>query len=120
MRKYFLLLWLLFPVAVIYYHYNDGQDDLAREKAREHLNVIRQFEKAKEPDWQQIVEEYDKVAAALPANERPLVRHQIRLAKAKAKLEMLDVAGAIEDLTLLLRNAAETHGQDVPITRAIR
>ncbi|NBR42172.1 MAG: hypothetical protein EBU04_04720 [Verrucomicrobia bacterium] len=120
MRKYFLLLWLLFPVAVIYYHYNDGQDDLAREKAREHLNVIRQFEKAKEPDWQQIVEEYDKVAAALPANERPLVRHQIRLAKAKAKLEMLDVAGAIEDLTLLLRNAAEIHGQDVPITRAIR
>ena len=32
MRKFLLLLWLLCPVAALYYHYNDGQDQLARER----------------------------------------------------------------------------------------
>jgi maltooligosyltrehalose synthase len=49
-----------------------------------------------------------------------VVRHQIRLAKAKARLEMLDVAGAITDLTELLQESAQTHGDDAKTTRAIR
>ena len=120
MRKFFTLLWLLCPVAAFYYHFNEGQNQIARVKARGHVEAIREAEQAKEPDWAQIIEEYDKLSAELPKEEQPLVRHQIRLAKAKARLEMLDVAGTIEDLTLLLREAAQTHGEDAKITRAVR
>ncbi|HSI13709.1 MAG TPA: hypothetical protein VK961_16815 [Chthoniobacter sp.] len=120
MRKFFTLLWLLCPVAALYYHFNEGQHQVAREKARHHIEAIRTAERAKEPDWAQIIEEYDKLSAELPKDERPLVRHQIRLAKAGARLELLDVAGAIDDLTLLLSEAAQTHGEDAPITRAAR
>jgi hypothetical protein len=120
MRKFFTLLWLLFPVAVVYYHYNDGQKQLAREKARIHVEKIRAMEKAAEPDWQAISEQYDEVSAELPKDETPLVRHQITLAKARARLEMLDVLGAITDLTELLRECAQIHGEEAKITRATR
>jgi hypothetical protein len=120
MRKVFTLLWLLFPVAVFYYHFNEGQNQIAREKARQHVVQIRDLEQAKEPDWEKIIEEYDKLTSELPSDEEPLVLHQIRLAKAKAKLQMLDVAGAISDLTELLQESAKIHGDDAKITRAIR
>lgn len=120
MRKIFTLLWLLFPVAVLYYHFNEGQNQIAREKARVHVAKIRVLEQAKEPDWEQIIEQYDQLISELPTDDRPLVRHQIRLAKAKARLEMLDVAGSIADLTVLLQESAQAHGDDAKITRAIR
>lgn len=120
MRKFFTLLWLLFPVAVLYYHFNEGQNQVAREKARVHVAKIRALEKAKEPDWEQIIAEYEKLTGELPTEEQPLVRHQIRLAQAKARLEMLDVVGSITDLTALLQESAQSHGDDAKITRAIR
>lgn len=120
MRKFFTLLWLLFPVAVLYYHFNQGQIQVAREKAHARVVTIRELERAKEPDWELILEEYDKLAAQLPAQETPLVRHQIRLAKAKARLAMLDVVGSITDLNELLQEAAQVHGDDAKVTRAIR
>ena len=120
MRKFFTLLWLLFPVAVLTYHFNAGPRQIAREKANAHVSNIRALEKAKEPDWETIVAEYDKVVTELPKDEDPLVLHQIRLAKAKARLEMLDVAGSIEDLTALLQETAQVHGEDAKVTRATR
>jgi hypothetical protein len=120
MRKFFTLLWLLCPVAAVYYHFNEGQNELARIQARKHVEQIRELEHAKEPDWTTIIEEYDNLSAELPKTEAPLVRHQIRLAKSKAQLELLDVAGSIEELTDLLRETAQTHGEDAKITRATR
>src|SRR4051812_1244547 len=120
MRKFFTLLWLLFPVAVLYYHFNEGQNQLLREKARIHVAKIRALEQAKEPDWEQVIEEYEKLTTELPTEEPPLVRHQIRLAKARARLEMLDVVGAIEELTVLLQESVREQGDDAKITRAIR
>jgi len=120
MRKFFTLLWLLFPVAVLYYHFNDGQYQIAREKARVHVAKIHALEQAKEPDWELIIEEYDKLTAELPADGRTLVRHQIRLAKAKARLEMLDIVTAITELTDLLQESAQAHGDDAQVTRAVR
>lgn len=120
MRKFFTLLWLLFPVAVLYYHFNEGQNQMTREKARVHVAAIRELEQAKEPDWELVIEEYGKLTSELPANEKPLVRHQIRLAKAKARLEMLDVVGAITDMNVLLQESALIHGDDAKITRAVR
>ena len=120
MRKFFTLLWLLFPVAVLYYHFNEGQNQIAREKARAHVDAIRAMERAPEPDWEKVIEEYDKLAAELPPMEGPLVKHQITLAKAKARLEMLDVVGSIDDLNGLLQECALAHGDDAKITRAVR
>ncbi len=120
MRKFFTLLWLMCPVAAFYYHFNEGQTQLALVKARSHVEAIRALEHAKEPDWGLIVEEYDKLSAEVPKDAPPLVRHQIRLAKSKARLELLDVAGSIDELTLLLREAAQIHGEDAKITRAVR
>lgn len=120
MRKFFTLLWLLFPVGVLYYHFNEGQNQIAREKARVHVEAIREMEKAKEPDWEKVIEEYDKLAAELPPMEGPLVKNQISLAKAKARLEMLDVVGSIDDLNTLLQECALAHGDDAKITRAVR
>ncbi|RYD64570.1 MAG: hypothetical protein EOP84_32610 [Verrucomicrobiaceae bacterium] len=120
MRKILTLLWLLFPVAVFTYHFSEGPRQMAREKARLHVAQIRAMERAKEPGWEVIIEEYDKLAGGLPKDELPLVHHQIRLAKAKAQLEMLNVVGAIEDLNALLKEAAQLHGEDAPITRGTR
>ena len=120
MRKFFTLLWLLFPVGVVYYHFTYGPEQMAREKARLHVAEIRALELAKEPDWELIIEEYKKLNKELPSDEQPRVRHQIRLAMAKARLEMLDVVGSIEELTLLLQECAQVHGDDASITRATR
>lgn len=84
MRKFFTLLWLLCPVAALYYHFNEGQNELTRIQARKHVEQIRKLERMKEPDWAVIIEEYDKLSAELPKTEAPLVHHQIRLAKSKA------------------------------------
>jgi hypothetical protein len=120
MRKFFTLLWLLFPVAVLYYHFNEGPNQIARENARVHVAAIRELERAKEPDWEKVIEEYEKLTAELPSEESPLIRHQIRLATAKARLEMLNVVGSIEDLNALLQECAQVHGDDAKITRAVR
>ena len=106
MRKFFTLLWLLFPVAVLYYHFNEGQEQLVRVEARQHAEAIRELELAEEPDWPTIIEEYDRLDSELPEDEAPLVRHQIRLAQARAKLEMLDIAGAIISPTIEKRARA--------------
>jgi hypothetical protein len=120
MRKFFTLLWLLCPVAAFYYHFNEGQNELTRFKARQHVAQIRELERQPEPDWAVILEAYDQLSAELPKSGPPLVHHQIRLAKAKAQLELLDVAGSIEELTLLLQEAAQLHGDNAKITRAVR
>ncbi len=120
MRKFFTLLWLLCPVAAVQYHFNEGQDELLRVQARRHVERIREMERLPEPDWPAILEAYDELSAMLPKNEAPLVQHQIRLARTKAQLETLDVAGAIEQLTDLLRESAQTHGETAKITRAVR
>lgn len=120
MRKFFTLLWLLCPVAAFYYHYNEGQDQLTRVQARRHVEAIRKLERVPEPDWATIAEEYGKLGKELPGDVEPLVLHQIRLAQSKARLELLDVAGAIDELTELLRETAGAHGEGAAITRATR
>jgi hypothetical protein len=120
MRKFLTLLWLLFPVAVLSYHFNGGQNRMIREKAREYLAQIRTMEQAPEPDWEAVGEAYDKLAAMLPPGDPPLVQHQIRLAKAKARLQMLDIVGSIEDLNQLLSEAVHAHGEDAKVTRGVR
>ena len=73
-----------------------------------------------EPDWEEIIRRYNELTAELPPDEDPLVFYQIRLAICEARLEMLDLATAIEDLTRLLQETAAMYGENAPITRGVR
>ena len=121
-RKAFTLLWLLFPVGVLAFHFNYGDTYVQRERAAAHLRQIQRLEAAddKQKDWAQIITEYDSLEREVAAIEPPKVIHQIRLARAKARLEMLDIATAITDLTTLLQETAVVHGEEAPVTRSVR
>jgi len=119
-RKTFILLWMLFPVAVAAYHFNDGQRQILRERAYQRLQEIRRLEQQKEPDWEKIIEEYNGLSEELPPDEDPAVLYQIRLAVCKARLEMLDLSTAIEEMTRLLQETASVYGENARLTRAVR
>jgi len=121
-RRALTLLWLLFPVGVLAFHFNYGDTYVQRERAAAHLRQIERLEAMddKQKDWAQIITEYDSLEREVAAIEPPKVIHQIRLARAKARLEMLDIAAAITDLTALLQETAVVHGEDAPVTRSVR
>jgi len=119
-RKFLVLLWMLVPVAVAAYHFNEGPKQMARERAYLKLLEIRRMERQKEPDWQKIVAEYNGLIDELPPDEDPLVLCEIRLAVCTARLEMLDLETAITDLTLLLQETAAVYGENARITRGVR
>ena len=119
-RKTFILLWMLFPVAVAAYHFNYGTKQVMRERAFVRLREIRLMEQQHEPDWRQIIKEYAALADDLPADEDQIVRCQIRLAACKAQLETLDLDKAIQELTRLLQETASGYGENARITRGVR
>jgi len=119
-RKTLILLWMLFPVGVAAYHFNEGPRQIARENAYAQLTEIRQLAKEEEPDWEEIIHRYHELSALLPPDEDPEVLYQLQLAICEARLEMLDLATAIDDLTRLLQETATVYGENAPITRAVR
>lgn len=119
-RKTLVLLWMLFPVGVAAYHFNEGPRQMARERAHSRLAEVHQLARAKEPDWEEIILRYNEITAELPPDEDPRVFYQIRLAICEARLEMLDLATAIDDLTGLLQETATAYGENAPITRGVR
>lgn len=120
MRRWLVLVWLLIPVGLVAYHYDKGPRHIQQEKAHAFLRGIRRMELQKDPDWEEILARYDRLAGMLPWGEDPIVLREIRLAKAKARLECLDLAQAIEDLDVLLPEVANAYGDQAPITRATR
>ncbi len=119
-KKFLILLWMLFPVGVAAYHFNAGPGQMARERAYARLIEIQHMAGEKEPAWEEIIRGYNELAAELPPDEDPLVFCQIRLATCEARLEMLDLATAIEDLTRLLQETSTVYGENAPITRGVR
>lgn len=119
-RKTLVLLWMLFPVGVAAYHFNEGPKQMARERSYARLLEIRQLAQAQEPDWEEIIRRYNALPAELPPDEDPLVFYQIRLAICEARLEMLDLATAIEELTGLLQETAALYGENATLTRGVR
>lgn len=119
-KKTLVLLWMLFPVGVAAYHFNEGPRQMARERAHEGLLEIQRLARAEQPDWEALIRRYNELTAELPPDEDPLVFCQIRLAICEARLEMLDLATAIEDLTRLLQETATAYGENAPITRGVR
>ncbi len=84
-KRALILLWMLFPVGVLAYHFNDGQKQVAREGAYARLLEIRRLEAEEEPDWRAIIQQYNELSGALPPGEDPIVLHQIRLAICRAR-----------------------------------
>jgi hypothetical protein len=119
-KKTLVLLWMLFPVGVAAYHFNEGPRQMARERAHAQLLDIRRLTQADEPDWEDVIRRYHELTAELPPDEDPRVFYQIRLAICEARLEMLDVATAIEDLTRLLQETATAYGENASLTRGVR
>jgi hypothetical protein len=119
-RKTLVLLWMLFPVGVAAYHFNEGPKQVARERAHARLLEIRRLAEQAEPDWEEIIRRYDQLTAELPPGEDPAVLYQIRLAVCEARLEMLDLETAIEDLTRLLQETAAVYGENHRLTRGVR
>lgn len=120
MKKTLILLWMLFPVGVAAYHFNAGPKQMLRAQAHQRLLQIRQLEQQAEPALQEILEQYDRLVEDLPPDENPRVLHEIRLAQAKARLEMLDLSTAIDDLTRLLQETAVAYGENARLTRGVR
>jgi hypothetical protein len=121
MRKALTLLWLLFPVGVLAFHFNYGQTYVKREQAADHLKQIIALERMKEEDrdWPLIISEYEALEQEVSRGDMKAV-HQIKLARANARLEMLDIAKAIEELTSLLQETAVVHGEDAKVTKSVR
>jgi hypothetical protein len=119
-RKTLILLWMLFPVGVAAYHFNEGPRQMARERAHARLREIEQLKGQPEPDWEEIIRRYNLLAGELAPDEDPLVFYQIRLATCEARLEMLDLATAIDELTGLLQETSLVYGENAPITRGVR
>ena len=65
MRRALVLLWMLFPVGVAAYHFNLGPKQMMREEAHAHLVEIRRLEQAEEPNWQEIVDGYNRLVELL-------------------------------------------------------
>jgi hypothetical protein len=119
-RKMLILLWMLFPVAVAAYHFNYGSKQVMRRQAYRLLCDIQRLERQPEPDWPKIIEQYKLLGEELPPDEDPVVLGQVRLAVCKARLEMLDVDTAIQELTRLLQETAAVYGENAPLTRGVR
>lgn len=121
-RRTLTLLWLLLPIGVLAYHFSYGPDHVRREQAAGHLKRIEAMEAVDEQnrDWEGIIKEYETLEREVSGLESPRVVHQIRLARAKARLEMLDIVTSIEDLTTLLQESAIVHGEEAPVTRSVR
>lgn len=119
-RKTLILLWMLFPVGVAAYHFNEGPKQVMRERAHGRLLEIRELERVDEPDWPDIITKYSELVQELPPDEDPLVIYEIQLAVCEARLEMLDLDLAIQDLTRLLQETAAEYGENANITRGVR
>ncbi|MEI6210127.1 MAG: hypothetical protein WCR06_00745 [bacterium] len=120
MRRWLALVWLLIPVGLVAYHYDKGARRIQEEKAYAFLTETQRLARQPDADWEAIIARYDMLATMLPRDEKPRVFREIRLAKAKARLECLSLAKAIEELDVLLPEVADAYGDDARITRGTR
>lgn len=118
MKKYFVLLWLLFPVFVMAYHWGPGQRHLESMSVGETVDGIRALED--ERRWQEAIDAYEQVKAELPTEEQQLVCDQIALSQLRATIELGQLMEAIEGLDSLLASTVQNHGPNAQITREVR
>lgn len=123
MKKWFVLIWLLVPVALLSYHFGPGQEALAWREAQTHLAEARQLEH--DGRWEQAVTAYQQTLGALPAHPQPAkdeaqARDQLRLSQIRARFQLGYLAESIAELRLLAEDVERTHGADSPLTFDVR
>lgn len=111
MRKLLVLLWLLAPVGLIYFHYGPGQRLLAYDRAArfvrqaETLEVIANKHSSPE-NWQSVVEAYQQ-AGKIIGEEEGLIARRIRLNTANAMMYQGQLYEAMQELDVLLEEAVK-------------
>jgi hypothetical protein len=108
-KKLLITLWLLVPIVLLAYHYGPGQKGIARDQVVAKIKQAQRAEKSE--NWKAALEAYDAALAALPA-ENLKERHQILLAKAKARMYSGELPEAIVDLEGLLADLLKANGAD--------
>jgi len=111
MRKYLILLWLLAPVALIYYHYGPGQRLLAYDNAADCIKRAESLEEVAKMDsspenWQRVVEVYQQ-AGKLMGEENTLISRRIKLSSANALMYQGELYESMTQLETLLEDAIE-------------
>ena len=105
MRKGLLLVWLLLPVLVGFYHAGPGQE---RALLDEVDRIIRQAERQiAQEQWATAEESYSAALELLP-NEQLATQRRLRLERAKAQLRIEKLPDAYAELTSLLVNSSKT------------
>jgi len=109
MRTFFLLGWLTIPVAVGAYHYGPGQRLVSLDDVN---TLLRDAERAgASARWPQAVDAYSQALALLPA-DRVADARQIKLERAKARIEAQKLPEASDDLLELVAELQEDQKAD--------
>ena len=117
MRKIFIVFWLLLPVVVMAYHYGPGQARMTVDDAGAQLALGEAF--AKEQQWEQAIEKYDRVLQLLPKDKISEMR-QVRLAKAKAQMFASQLPSAHQELNVLVDEMTGDASADPEVLRDAR
>lgn len=99
MRKLVLLLWLMLPLLVGFYHAGPGQQRVVLDETEALIQRAEQHRDAEE--WGQAVEAYARALQLLPA-ERIREGRRLRLERAKAQMLASQLPAAHEDLRALV------------------
>jgi hypothetical protein len=100
MRKVYLFIWFLLPIAWACYYYGPGQDYLKKDNAAELMQQARVEEK--NGAWLKARALYDDALNELPEKNADEERVTLRLAKSRTFLNTGDVVKATEEAEVLM------------------
>jgi tetratricopeptide (TPR) repeat protein len=111
-RRLLMLVWLLIPVAFVYFHYGPGQALLAYDKAARLVKSAERLEAKANNDfsvesWRRVSEEYQKAYELIPPENVHLAQ-RIGLSVANAKMYQGELYEAMQQLDKLMEEAVKT------------
>jgi tetratricopeptide (TPR) repeat protein len=98
-RRALLGLWCLIPLVVLAYHFGPGQEHLRRDRAAALRAEALQAEEAE--DWKAAIAAYSAALEALPQGNL-VAAWQLRLARAKARINTGELPEAMIDMEAIL------------------
>jgi len=99
MKKWYIILWLVLPVAALGYHFAAGEQHQKMDAIGGHLRTARSL--AQQSKWSAAVAEFETALESLP-DDADTTRREIRLELAQAKMNASRLPEAHEDLKKLL------------------
>jgi tetratricopeptide (TPR) repeat protein len=99
MKRIFLAVWLLIPLAGVIYHLSAGEHHQKMDVIGDHLRTAQSL--AQKSEWSEAVGEFEKALEELP-EDADSERRELRLEVALAKMNAAGLPEAHEDLKKLL------------------